>query len=117
MLSKNTEIVSSLLFLSQGVGVLHLYQGRPLLQYPLVPVPFQSRGREWDGTIDHVQAVVNPMEGMYIIQVYMGGGGGADIVMGSVPPSWNVLPPPAWERSTNLKGYKVCHPFNFIHPS
>ena len=116
MLSKNTEIVSSLLFLSQGVGVLHLYQGRPLCSIPLSPYHSSHVDVNGDGTIDHIQAVVNPMEGMYIIQVYMGGGG--QILSWVVSPHLGMCcPPPAWERSTNLKGYKVCHPFNFIHPS
>jgi hypothetical protein len=47
---------------AEGVSVLHLYQGRPLCTIPLSPYHATHVDVNGDGTIDHVQAVVNPMD-------------------------------------------------------
>ena len=54
----------------QGVSILHLYQGRPLCSVPLSPFHSTHVDVNGDGTIDHVQAVVNPVEGIYNTHVY-----------------------------------------------
>ena len=49
--------------MTQGVEVLHLYQGRPLCSLRLSPHHASHADINGDGTIDHVNAVVNPGKG------------------------------------------------------